>query len=764
MRRRATASGVRALGCQGLTTDRESNAGLDDAEPGRAFFDAAPDTTVILGSDGSILDANPAATELTGYSLDELLTMKADQFFGKAELEANPLALSVSRGTGPETIASLRSLICKDGSVIPVDIRRTDLESGLILAVLRDATAILAQQKALVEAQAVTHVGSWEQDPSTGLLTCSEEFYRIFGLPPSSAETSLEVFTKYAHPDQDPDAFAEARKQARDDRKPLEVELRIRRPSGEARTINVRGHADLDADGRFSRIRGTIQDVTDLRAAETEAIENSARMKSMFDGATDAIFVRDPVGMIVDANPAATRMLGYSRDELLTLSVEDLTLKEDLEFARLLKRETDQGALTAERSLLRKDRSTVLVDLNFSPLPDGCVLGIARDIEARVRSEQKAAEAADELQKRLVAIEQLDDMIMITDIDANITYVNPAYERVSGYAREEVLGLNPRVLNSGQQGAEVYEQLWSAITSGDTWRGRLVDRRKDGSLFTADATISPVLSDAGELLGYVNITRDVTKQLELEEGLAEARRMESIGRLAGGIAHDFNNLLTVVMGSAEMIRAESSDDECAELSQEIITAARRGSELVRQLLAFSQRQTLGVGDFDVELAVSEASAMLSRIVGGSIALSTNVTDGLPDVLMDQSEFDQILANLVVNARDALPSGGNISIDVSDVYLANEESRGSWTLAPGHYLKLQVADNGDGMDAEVAERIFEPFFTTKQVGKGTGLGLATIHGIVSQSGGSIEVDSAPGIGTTFTVHLRAERKDQELLAD
>lgn len=288
--------------------------------------------------------------------------MTADQFFEAAKLELNPLA--IGQDTSDEVLSSLRNLIRKDGTPVPVSIRRTKLDSGLVLAVLRDATDLVTQRDSLTQAQEVAHVGSWEQDPSTGLLTCWAEFYNIFGMPPSNAPITLDIFSRYRHPDEEPGGFTRAAKEAIDDRKPLDIEVQMQLPSGEARTIHILGHAALNPDGRISHIYGTIQDVTPLRQAERELRERDEQLTLLFDEAADGFLQVTADLKIVECNEAATGILGRSREDILSIGYPGL-FAEDEFVSKPLERATHDAdkMVEVERNVLRGDGSVRQVDI-----------------------------------------------------------------------------------------------------------------------------------------------------------------------------------------------------------------------------------------------------------------------------------------------------------------------------------------------------------------------------------------------------------------
>ena len=355
---------------------------------------------------------------------------------------------------------------------------------------------------------------------------------------------------------------------------------------------------------------------------------------------------------------------------------------------------------------------------------------------------------------RLAAIvEQASEAVIMTDVDGNITYVNPAFERISGYSRREVEGQNPRFLKGGRRDAKFYTELWRTITSGGVWSGHFINKRKDGTLFEEEGSIFPVRDHAGQIVSYVAIKRDVTQEVRLKEQLLQAQKMESVGRLAGGIAHDFNNLLTVILGYAELAagRLKPEDPSRLELS-EIDKAAQRAADLTRQLLAFSRKQVLELRVIDLNRVVSHTHKMLRRLIGEDIDLVMSLKERLGSVKADTGQIEQVLLNLVVNSRDAMPKGGKLTIETSEVELDESYSTFHFDVPPGRYVVLAVSDTGTGMDAETLSHVFEPFFTTKEAGKGTGLGLSTVYGVVKQSGGHVTVYSEPGVGTTFKIYL------------
>jgi PAS domain S-box-containing protein len=376
-------------------------------------------------------------------------------------------------------------------------------------------------------------------------------------------------------------------------------------------------------------------------------------------------------------------------------------------------------------------------------------VGLWTDITERRRAE--------EFHARLVtAVEQSAETILITDASGTILYTNPAFENTSGYTREEALGQNPRILKSGKHDAEFYRRLWTVLGRGDVWAGRLINKKKDGTLYEEDATISPVRDAEGKVVNYVAVKRDITHESELEAQLRQAQKMEAVGQLAGGVAHDFNNMLAVIRLNAELLLMDEEQHaaETREALKHVVEASERAANLTRQLLAFSRKHVLQLQPLMLNQVVANLTKMLNRVISENIDLQCHYAASLPYVQADTGMMEQVILNLVVNARDAMPEGGQLRVATEQLTLDETHARVNPAARAGEFVCLLVSDTGTGIAPEVLPRIFEPFFTTKDIGKGTGLGLATVYGIVQQHQGWIEVSSQVGEGSAFKVFLPA----------
>ncbi|GAB4442301.1 MAG: hypothetical protein Fur0044_38720 [Anaerolineae bacterium] len=375
------------------------------------------------------------------------------------------------------------------------------------------------------------------------------------------------------------------------------------------------------------------------------------------------------------------------------------------------------------------------------------------------RERQRAEE---ELRKLSKAVAQSANMIVITDIQGRIEYANPRFTETTGYTLDEAMGQTTQILKSGHPPPEVYQQLWKTITAGKEWRGEFYNKKKNGELYWESASISPIKNADGVITHFLAVKEDITERkraeetrAKLEDQLRHAQKMESIGRLAGGVAHDFNNMLTVIQGYCALMQDQipAGDPLLADLNQ-IRRASERASTLTRQLLAFSRQQVLAPTVLDLNELVANLQKMLGRLIGEDITLSTVLQPGLWSIIADPGQMEQVIMNLVVNARDAMPTGGQIILETDNVYVDASYAQTHLEVPIGPCVLLVITDTGHGMDKPTLARIFEPFFTTKEQGKGTGLGLATVYGIVKQSGGHITVYSEPGQGTTFKIYLPA----------
>lgn len=383
-------------------------------------------------------------------------------------------------------------------------------------------------------------------------------------------------------------------------------------------------------------------------------------------------------------------------------------------------------------------------------------LGVFLDVTAHSEVERSLG---GRLALYAAAVEFSDDAILTKDLDGTITSWNPAAERLYGYSAQAAVGQSIELIVPEERQGELRSIIGRLSAGERVEQVETLRRRVDGEQIEVSLTVSPVLDAAGEVVGASSIERDVSERRRAEaelarrtEDLREAQKMEAIGRLGGGVAHDFNNILTVIAGASHLLRARlAGRDEELELVQEVSDSAKQAAELTAQLLAFGRRAEVTREVLMPNDLLSDNASMLTRLIGSDIKFVLDLDPRLGSVSADPTQFQQVIMNLAINARDAMPTGGTLTIATSEVEL-REPPRGSEDAEPGRFVRIDVTDDGVGMDAEQASRIFEPFYTTKEEGKGTGLGLATSHGIVAQHGGGLSVRSEPGEGTTFSILL------------
>ena len=461
-------------------------------------------------------------------------------------------------------------------------------------------------------------------------------------------------------------------------------------------------------------------------------------------------------GRIIDMNPGAERLFGYTKEELLGHQVETLHHpgqqgSQERIIQAALRRD---GRWAGELHFQRKDGSDGIADVVVVAQCDehgvpNAWIGVNRDITARRRAEAWLVE-----QRALLTalVNAAPVAIVAVDAEERVTIWNPAAERLFGWSAAEVLG---KQLPLGEPfDSDEYRPIRDRLRSGQSVTGLETRRaRKDGSSVDVLLSCAPFRDAQADLSGAIALYQDLTEYRRLEEQLRQSQKMEAIGQLAGGVAHDFNNLLTVIKAYSGIIADQMDDANPLKVDVgEIQRAAGRASSLTQQLLAFSRKQVLQPGVLDLNSVSRELEPMVRRLIGDDVQVVLRLDDTIGKVTADRSQVEQVLINLIVNARDAMPGGGTVSIETANVELSDGYSRLRPVVVPGKYVMIAVSDTGEGMDEETQSRIFEPFFTTKPAGKGTGLGLSTVYGIVKQSSGYIWVYSEPRIGTTFKVYL------------
>ncbi|MBM4152836.1 MAG: PAS domain S-box protein, partial [Kiritimatiellaceae bacterium] len=451
--------------------------------------------------------------------------------------------------------------------------------------------------------------------------------------------------------------------------------------------------------------------------------------------------------IILKVNPELLRLSGYQETDLIGHICHKLICPAEVDNCPI--GDLNQRVDHSRRILIHADGHAIMVEKTVKPITlkgRPVYLETVLDITERERADIA-------LRRLSTAIHQSSETVLITDAQGLIQYVNPAFEAVTGYSSKEAIGQTPRILKSHQHSDAFYTNLWKTITAGHLWEGRFINKRKNGELYTEDVSISPVRDPAGTIIGYVAIKHDISEEILKEERFRQSQKMQAVGQLAGGIAHDFNNLLQAILGFSELLLLNMDEDSLEYRNVgEIQKAAHRAADLTHQLLAFSRKQPTNKQSIDLNSAILNARTLIQMTIGDSIQCQFKLDETLKPIHADLSQLSQILINLSINARDAMPSGGTLTFTTKNVTVKPEDTYANPSAQTGQFVCLSVADQGCGMSHYVKNHLFEPFFTTKGIGQGTGLGLSVVYGAVQQSHGWIQVESEEGQGTTFMIYL------------
>ncbi len=501
-------------------------------------------------------------------------------------------------------------------------------------------------------------------------------------------------------------------------------------------------------------ILSEVRDISERIEARHALKESEERFRGLYENALVGLYRTTPDGEIQMANPALVKMLGYSsEEELKQRNLEKEGYDPDYsreKFKHIL--EVKDSIVGLESAWKTKDGRIIYVLESARAVRDES--GEIRYYEGTVLDITDKKYAQQERDRLAALVNQASEAIILTDPDGNIEYVNLAYEKATGYSRDEVLGKNPKIVKSGKHNLEFYKNLWDTIKSGKTWQGEFINRKKDGTLYYEDSFIFPIKNDKDEIINFAAVKKDITSQKQLEQQFYRAQRMESVGTLAAGIAHDLNNILSPIMMGVQILKKQDQNEKPKKYLDAIEVSAKRGADLVKQVLTFAR----GVEGAQIHLnpkhLIKEIQQIIKEAFPKNIELYVDIPKDVRMIKADPTQIHQVLMNLCVNAKDAMPDGGKLSITTENEDVDKSIAKMHSLPKPGTYVKINVSDNGIGIPKDVQEKIFEPFFTTKEMGKGTGLGLSTTLSIVKSHGGFIDVRSEPNKGTTFNIYLPA----------
>ncbi len=722
-----------------------------------------------MGPTGGFLRANTSLARMLGVSETDLLDRTVDEVVAptpEQSWDADALRriegslqteVHLLRADGRPSYGLLNATPVRDAA----GVAQHYVFQVLDMTERHEAQASLAANEAkLAEAQQIARLGSWEWQLASDRVSWSDELCRIYGIAVADAPATYAASLERLHPD-DRARVARVMQAAIAERRPWSVDYRIERADGELRMVHARGEVVLDEHGTPAAVHGTCQDVTEGRRVEDALRAAEQLFRRAFDDAPIGMALIDLEGRWLRLNRSICRMLGRTEHDLRATRLNELSHPEDRDLDAPLVRELLTGrrrSFAVERRYMHADGRVIHALVHASlmhgdgerPLYFLCQLVDVSD-RRRAEAERRAGEA------RLQAIiDNSPTLISVKDLQKRYLLVNRRWEELYGISAEQALGRTGREVgapDAGRRNDELDDEVAAAGAHFEEMTTVSVPAPSgDGSAELTLFVVKFPLRDAdGAIYAVGTVATDLTERrreaderIELEHRLAQAQRMESVGQLAGGVAHDFNNLLSVILTCVGFAKQHLPDDHVVRDDvEEIARAAERASALTRQLLMFSRREVVKPEIVDVGALVRDLERLLDRTLSERIALRLTVGPGLVPVHADRAQLEQVLVNLAVNARDAMPEGGTLAIAVGGVTTGDG--------GPGR-VRITVADTGTGMPEAVRERAFEPFFTTKERGQGTGLGLATVHGIVTESGGTVDIDSAPGRGTVVSIDL------------
>ncbi|UCG13056.1 MAG: PAS domain S-box protein [Deltaproteobacteria bacterium] len=730
----------------------------------RAITGTAVDAIILMDSKGKISYWNPAAERMFGHSTTEAIGQELHLFLAPQqyhELSKKGFNTFQTTGKGPIVGKTAEFLaIRKDGTQFPIEVSTSALEvkgEWHAAGILRDISERKSAEKEL-NLQKTYFQHLFENSPEASaildnedrIVDANKEFEQLFQY--SIGEIKGEFINDLIISD---DLLHEAKSLTRQvlNCQVIKKETTRKRKDNTIVDVSVLGYPITFNDEQVGTY-AIYQDISERKQGEKALRASEKQYRNLVDNALVGIYKTDLDGNILYANDALIKMLGFeSIEEMTSIGVINRyrNIKDRMVLVENLKKAGKVNNFEVELLTNTGDVKNVILT---ALLEENVISGMIMDITDRRRAEEERIRLA-------TAVEQAAESVIISDRRGTIRYVNPAFERLSGFRREDILGQNFRILKSDRHDESYYQRMWDTISCGRVWSGRINNRMKDGTVCEFETTISPLRDSSGAIVNFVSVNRDVTQEVALEAQLLQAQKMEAVGTLAGGIAHDFNNLLQVVQGYADVLLLSMDLGDSQRLAlQKIHRSARRGAELTQQLLTFSRKVESKRRILDLNREVEQVRKLLERTIPKMIEIELCLASDLMRVKADPAQMEQAIMNLAVNAKDAMPDGGKISIETANVTLDGTHCETHLGTGPGKYVKVSISDTGHGMDREIVEHVFEPFYTTKEVGKGTGLGLAMVYGIVKSHDGHILCHSSPEMGTTFKIYLPAIEQESE----
>ncbi|MCW7754315.1 PAS domain S-box protein [Desulfobotulus sp. H1] len=739
----------------------------------RVAFKTIPDAVILTRlSDYMLVDVNDGFVRMTGFAAEEVRGRTTADLQLWAERADRDTVLERVRSEGKIENYETR-FRAKDGRIIHalVSASRTLLHGDPhILSVvrgidhIREAEYQLRKERSFLSKVVETSpAGILALNPQGRIIFANQKITEILGM--DIAEVLERTFADDSWEITDYELRPVPREErifflARERRQPI-YNIRHTMVEGRGRRIYLSINAATlwREDGELDMIVVGLDDVSEQVKGEHSLVETKGRLHSVLANLPVILWAMDAEGRISLFEGKGTQSVVMPANGFVGV----LTKERYADLPPMLR--SIEKVLGGDSVSITVEIGERYFEISGSPLWDtsGTVVGasgVASDVTGRIHAEVDRIRLS-------AAIEQVAESILVTDRQANILYVNPAFERITGWHRDEVMGKTPAILKSGYHGKSFYDEMWQTLFAGRVWQGYITNRKRDGSCYDEEVSISPILDNAGNIINFVAVKRDVSLERNLERQLRQAQKMEAIGTLAGGIAHDFNNILFPIIGFTELA-LESIDSDRIEhrYLKSIFSAAHRARELVWQILTFSRRSDTERRTIYVHSIVKEALKLLRASIPSTVEIRHDIEAGDARILADPTQIHQVVMNLCTNAYHAMEDGGVMCVGLKTITLSEGTFLDAHPTAirAGRWQVLTVGDTGMGMDALTMERMFDPYFTTKEQGKGTGLGLATVHGIVTGCGGDIQVSSTPGKGSLFTVYFPVAEMEERSLGD
>ena len=730
-----------------------ANKLLGDESYHRAIFEESPLPMMIHDiTSQAFLGVNKAALEKYGYSREEFLKITINDIHPIREQGE-----SIPELRRPDGLPVVHKHKLKNGKLIPVATTSHELDYDghkAVFTVIHDLNEesngeahideIKMTSRDFVEAM---HMGFYRTTPNGFFLEVNSCLAGMLGYSRDEL-IAMGVPKEFSF---DHDDFQEGELGLAFPSKPETYYLR--KKDGSQVVIDDFSRYVQDEDGQVIYREGICQCIESNAAERKAELYNEQQSYTLIDHLPVAVLIHGN-WQIIYANPAASRLVAASyvnqiRGKFLTNFIHSDSCSAAMEHIKSVS-DGSRRPHEADLKFVRMDGAVLNVKVTsvaITYLGRNVIQSTFLDVSEQKRLEEK-------LRLQNVALNAVANSIVVTDPKGKIEWVNPSFEKLSGYPASQAVGVRiGKLLKSGKQSESFYKDMWDTVLSGKKWNGQLINRRKDGTFYNENMTITPIQNDDGKICNFIAVKEDLTEQKSLEEELSQAQKLDVIGRLAGGVAHDYNNVLGVILGYGELIKNKFRDDESVRHQLDaIIAAAKRGANLTKRLLSLAHKEAVSPKVVNANSSIESIKEMLQQIVGENRDLIFNLEKDPWNIEIDPTQLDEVFINLATNARDAIEDIGSITIGTSNFIADEEFVRDHNEFVKGEYLRISFADSGRGIEKEELKKIFEPFFTTKSDGRGTGLGLAMVQAIVKQNRGIIKAKSARGVGTTFYIYF------------